>query len=88
MRQSEGGTLPIRLLKKSQMRLRVILSPSASQLSKHKGLIMTIKDQAASDYIKDQMADHITALENEIDRQDALIKLLVQALFLTYGENK
>jgi len=49
---------------------------------------MTIKDQAASDYIKDQMADHITALENEIDRQDALIKLLVQALFLTYGEKK
>lgn len=49
---------------------------------------MTIKDQAASDYIKEQMTDHITALENEIDRQDALIKLLVQALFLTYGEKK
>ena len=47
---------------------------------------MTIKEEAASDYIKEQMSDHITALENEIDRLDALIKLLVKALFLTHGE--
>jgi len=47
-----------------------------------------IKDQAASDYIKDQMSDHISNLEAEIDKQDLLIKLLVQALVLTYGEKK
>jgi len=45
-----------------------------------------IKDQAASDYIKEQMSDHISNLEKEIEKQDLLIKLLVQALFLTYGE--
>ena len=47
---------------------------------------MDLKDQAASDYIKEQMSDHISNLEAEIDRQDALIKLLVQALFLTLGD--
>jgi len=39
-------------------------------------------------WIKEQMADHISALEAEIDKQDELIKLLVKALFLTYGDKK
>lgn len=49
---------------------------------------MDLKDQHSQQWLKDQMTDHITSLEREIDRQDALIKILVQALFLTYGEKK
>jgi hypothetical protein len=35
-----------------------------------------------------QLMDQIQMLEAEIDKQDELIKLLVKALFLTYGDKK
>jgi hypothetical protein len=47
---------------------------------------MTIKDQQSQEWLKSQMSDHISNLEKEIEKQDLLIKLLVQALFLTHGE--
>jgi len=47
---------------------------------------MDLKDQQAEEWLKSQMSDHINSLEKEIEKQDLLIKLLVQALFLTYGE--
>jgi hypothetical protein len=34
---------------------------------------------------KAQMRDQIAMLEAEVDKQDKLIKLLTEALFLTYG---
>jgi hypothetical protein len=34
---------------------------------------------------KAQMRDQIAMLEAEVDKQDKLIKLLAEALFLTYG---
>ena len=33
-----------------------------------------------------QMRDQIEMLEAEVDKQDKLIKLLAEALFLTYGD--
>jgi hypothetical protein len=50
--------------------------------------IPTEGESQSQAWIKEQMADHISALEAEIDKQDELIKLLVKALFLTYGEKK
>jgi hypothetical protein len=35
---------------------------------------------------KAQMRDQIAMLEAEVDKQDKLIKLLAEALFLTYGD--
>ena len=35
---------------------------------------------------KAQMRDQIAMLEVEVDKQDKLIKLLAEALFLTYGD--
>lgn len=35
---------------------------------------------------KAQMRDHVAMLEAEVDKQDKLIKLLAEALFLTYRE--
>jgi len=35
---------------------------------------------------KSQMRDQIAMLEAEVDKQDKLIKLLAEALFLTYGD--
>ena len=35
---------------------------------------------------KAQMRDHVAMLEAEVDKQDKLIKLLAEALFLTYGD--
>ena len=32
-----------------------------------------------------QLRDQVTMLEAEVDKQDKLIKLLAEALFLTYG---
>ncbi len=34
---------------------------------------------------KAQMRDQVAMLEAEVDKQDKLIKLLAEALFLTYG---
>ena len=34
---------------------------------------------------KAQMRDQVSMLEAEVDKQDKLIKLLAEALFLTYG---
>lgn len=38
------------------------------------------------DYEKEQLRDQIQMLEAEVDKQDKLIKLLAEALFLTYGD--
>ena len=35
---------------------------------------------------KAQMRDQVAMLEAEVDKQDKLIKLLAEALFLTYGD--
>jgi hypothetical protein len=35
---------------------------------------------------KAQMRDQIAMLEAEVDKQDKLIKLLAEALFLTFGD--
>jgi len=35
---------------------------------------------------KSQLHDQVAMLEAEVDKQDKLIKLLAEALFLTYGD--
>jgi acetone carboxylase gamma subunit len=37
------------------------------------------------DYEKEQLRDQVAMLQEEVDKQDKIIKLLAEALFLTYG---